>query len=236
MNISDAKLSAFLDQELPHTELEAIRDAIAQQPELADRLAMLSQVDAAVHDFATRIDSEPMSTQLQRQVFGKAENVVTLSFWQRKRQQFALAASITLLVGLGAFQWWPVDSEPQGGQWVAMTPSLSSGLSSLPSGETRLINATEALQPQFSFTAGDGRLCRSYELVSAGESAQIRSEIACHQQGQWQIIASIARTGSHNEEYRPASAHQYLNDVLAELDAGPSLSLTDEQQLLNQTR
>lgn len=232
MNISDAKLSAFLDQELPHTELEAIRDAIAQQPELADRLAMLSQVDAAVHDFATRIDSEPMSTQLQRQVFGKAENVVTLSFWQRKRQQFALAASITLLVGLGAFQWWPVDSELQGGQWVAMTPSLSSGLSSLPSGETRLINATEVLQPQFSFTAGDGRLCRSYELVSAGESAQIRNEIACHQQGQWQIIASIARTGSHKAEYRPASAHQYLNDVLAELDAGPSLSLAEELQLL----
>ena len=48
MKIDDQTLSAFLDNELPANEMEAIRNAIAEDEQLALRLAELSEVDMLV--------------------------------------------------------------------------------------------------------------------------------------------------------------------------------------------
>lgn len=236
MKISDAKLSAFLDQELSAVELAAIRDEIAENPELADRLAMLSQVDADVQKFARQIDSQQLAPELQGLLFANHErsnrgnNVVSLSFWQRTRQHFAVAASVTILLALGVFQFWPEQTDSAATQWT----QVSDGLDSLPSGEILDLASGAILRPQFSFVAGDNRVCRSYEVEQVQPARQVRQEIACRQQTGWQVIASVTLTTQSGEEYRTASAARVLDDVLRELGAGPSLSLEEERIRLRQ--
>lgn len=234
MKISDAKLSAFLDQELSAVELAAIRDEIAENPELADRLAMLSQVDADVQQFAGQIDSQQLAPALQALLFANQEqsntgnNVVMLSFWQRTRQHFAVAASVTMLLALGVFQFWPEQIDSAATHWT----QVSNELDSLPSGETQNLASGATLRPQFSFVTADDRVCRSYEVEQVQPIRQVRHEIACRQQTGWEVIASVTLATQSGEEYRTASAARVLDDVLRELDAGPSLSLEEERKRL----
>ena len=55
MKIDDQTLSAFLDSELSANEMEAIRNAIAEDEQLAFRLAELSEVDMLVKQHAAHI-------------------------------------------------------------------------------------------------------------------------------------------------------------------------------------
>ncbi|WP_339857174.1 hypothetical protein [Pseudohongiella acticola] len=60
MNISDEKLGAFLDRELPDHEMNAINIAVANDNTLAARLAALASADALLKRHASALDSRPM--------------------------------------------------------------------------------------------------------------------------------------------------------------------------------
>ena len=48
MILTDEKLSAFLDGELNTAEMDTVREAIAQDASISDRLAALAEVDRVV--------------------------------------------------------------------------------------------------------------------------------------------------------------------------------------------
>ena len=48
MKVSDEMLSAFLDGELSSSDMDNVRDAIAENVAIADRLAALAEVDMVV--------------------------------------------------------------------------------------------------------------------------------------------------------------------------------------------
>jgi hypothetical protein len=60
MTISDEKLSAFLDAELPENEMEFIREHISEDETLAKRLAQLAMVDAQIAQHYSAIDARPL--------------------------------------------------------------------------------------------------------------------------------------------------------------------------------
>ncbi|WP_194755520.1 hypothetical protein [Aliidiomarina indica] len=238
MHISDEKLSAFLDNELPQNEMEHIRNALVQNEDLADRVAVLSQVDDSVQRFAKGIDATQAPDSIlallrdddTQQESATSADIISLSVWQRARQgvreHVALAAGVALLIGVGAGQWIPFGSEEPGAtQWT----HVSAALNQTPSGQQIALASGEVLQPYFSFIAGDGRLCRSYSV----QGTLHRDEIACRQEGQWSPIATAYKENVATGEYAAASANQLMDATLMALQGSEALSLSEEQRRLS---
>ncbi len=87
MEITDEKLSAFLDAELTPSDMEKIREAIELDDDLVMRLAELSQVDQWVVENAEIMDATPVPDKLIElaQQIDKGQtltNVVHMSKWK----------------------------------------------------------------------------------------------------------------------------------------------------------
>lgn len=229
MKVSDTQLSAFLDNQLPAMEMEAVRREIAAHPELADRLAVLSMVDAQVSTFARQIDAKALSEGLQKTAFSASEKSSTHPFnrwpWLKAGSgPVALAASVMLIFGIGMGQWFQGNPTDQtSGQWGA----IQAALHVLPSGETAQVNGS-TLQAYFSFTGTDGQLCRAYQV----RDTRARDEVACLADGHWQAVASVYQTVAGQTEYSAASASVVLDSVLNQLGASAPLTLDEERALL----
>lgn len=242
MNINDETLSAFLDQELPEQQMAEVRDAIAANPQLSERLAELANADALVKQHANAIDSLPMpeaiTAMLQQAPESSTESlstsaqptnkVVQLSAWRRSRdwlsQHAALAAGVMLVIGFAA------------GNLTTSPPDSSSGeavlahLDTIPSGETVTVAPNTQILNRFTFMDQQGRPCRQYQLQSAETTTE---NVACRQQGQWQLEA-MARTPDQagDLQYRPATGAAALDSVLDGMMAKGALSLQEEAQLM----
>ena len=244
MYYSDEELSAFLDQELPAEKMDAIRESIVHDDSLADRLAVLSQVDSTVCEFIQQIDrvpapqevletvTQPLSKQGAKLADSAANNVVAFGLWRKTenfmRDHIAMAASVALMVGVAAGSMLlanPMRSENS--QWAEINQMLNS----LPSGEYAVLASGDELHAQFSFTTATNELCRSY-LVN---NQRVRQEVACRSQNTWQVIASAYQASPELGEYGVASASPVVDAVLLQLGAGATLSLTEENALLNDT-
>lgn len=238
MAISDEKLSAFLDNELSRKDMDEVRLALARDETLSDRLAMLSQVDDAVNSYAAQIDRTPVPTQLQAlltdspaaQAEHPASNtVVSISAWQAAKQKLrehvALAAGVALLIGIGAGQMLPSGDTTMGPSYWAQ---IGEALNATASGHRAILASGDELQPYFSFTAGDGRLCRSYAVY--GEFT--RDEIACRSGNAWLPVATAYRSNTEAGDYAAASASQLMEVTLQVLDGSAALSIEEEQARL----
>ncbi|RUO36613.1 anti-sigma factor family protein [Aliidiomarina sanyensis] len=229
MKLTDTQLSAFLDNQLPSSEMDAIREALAIHPELADRLAALSQVDAQVSAFAQQIDGKPISAGLQRAAFSapapESTSVFTRWPWLSQRSgPVALAASVMLMFGIGLGQWMQTAPPAQENeQWAA----IEAVLHSLPSGEATEVQGV-TVQTYFSFTGADGQLCRAYQV----RDTRARDEVACLADGHWQAVASVYQTVAGQTEYSAASASVVLDSVLNQLGASAPLTLEEERAVL----
>ena len=244
MYYSDEELSAFLDQELPAEKMHAIRESIVNDDSLADRLAILSQVDTSVCEFIHHIDRVPAPQALLEKVTAPfaqpeaqaadaaANNVVAFGLWRKTenfmRDHIAMAASVALIVGVAAGSMLlanPMRSENS--QWA----EINQALNSLPSGEYTVLASGDELHAQFSFTTATNELCRSY-LVS---NQRVRQEVACRAENAWQVIASAYQASPELGEYGVASASPVVDAVLLQLGAGATLSLAEENALLKGT-
>ena len=236
MNISDEQLSAFLDAALADSEMQLIREHLADDESLVARLADLAMVDPIVQQHYAQIDQQPLPEKvlalLQHDTTmpkTDSDNVIYLSRWQHVQQQWqryaAAVACVALFGGYGISQL--NSSEP--GSMLAIQPAVQQHLSQSVSGQTYDVTGQQ-LTPQLSFVNQDGDFCRQYSLQSASERSE---HIACQQQGQWQLKASIAslpvmaQTG-----YQTASGGSALDAMLDQFMVGPALTLAEEQQRL----
>jgi hypothetical protein len=88
----------------------------------------------------------------------------------------ASAASVALVVGLVAGQWWGGSGGSAGG-----FDTVAQALQTLPSGQVLQAGDTRVM-PLASFRAADGQVCREFEQSANGRQAH---GIACQNGGQW---------------------------------------------------
>ncbi len=256
MKIDDAQLSAFLDQELPESDMQALRLALRASPEMAQRLADLAGADAMTRLHGKAIDALPMPEAVTRllnegvagaglagsaaaNTGSRDSKVVSLSLWRQGRQflaqhaarHTALAASVLLLLGFFA-GWLPSALGPASGPAIPGSSSAAvlAALDSAPSGTGITVSGSELL-PRFSFTDPQGRYCRQFRLQ---EGSLISENLACREADGWQLLASIQMSGVFPaDEYQPASGMRLLDSILDEMMPGAALDLETEAALIN---
>ncbi|KXI28203.1 anti-sigma factor family protein [Paraglaciecola hydrolytica] len=232
MNISNEQLSAFLDAELPETEMQAIRERMAQDDELAMRLAELAQVDEWVAEHASQIDQQPVPAAITK-LLNVENNVVQLSAWRKVQNQLsqhaALAAGVALCFGLVIGQSSQTESVLPEQQ---LSASLAEVLNTANSGDAITLTAGVKMTPRLSFVSQNGQYCRQYSVQSqAGQN----DSIACHGSTGWQLAASTYSDGlSQSGEYKTASQNVLLDSVIDQLIAGPALNKQQETQAISQ--
>jgi hypothetical protein len=244
MNLSDETLSAFLDAELPEQDMEQVRQAIADNEAVAERLAELAMVDPMVQTFYQAIDQQPVpkaiSTLLEtpsapfEEPSATESNIVAFPWWRKAQQQVqqyaAAVAVIALIAGYGVYQ---LDTPLQTNTTTAgIDPTITEQLTHLPSGVIALLDDDSIMSIQLSFYNQQGDFCRQYGL----QDLSLRSEnIACQQQGQWQQVANIEYTISQDQqtEYQTASGGSALDSLLDNIMVGAPLTTAQEQQILS---
>jgi hypothetical protein len=223
--IDDQTLSAFLDNELSAQEMERVRSAIAQNEDLAIRLAELSEVDLLVKQHAEQIDAMPLSKPLEK-TLGKQTNdtVVSLSKWQKikqaSRKQLAVAAGIAVLFTVG------VASLTQQQQLNIEQP-IANALEQQLSGDKTNIDSARSLTAQLSFINSTGDFCRQYTLY---QQQTQQSHIACKEHGTWQLKVSTEQKPYDQQTYSLASNTSALDTFIDNTIKGQPLDRTLEQQ------
>jgi len=136
MTVSDEKLVAFMDGELPDAELATVGDAIAASPDLVQRMELLQGADEKFRKSFAAMDARPIRTDTIDLIKGAAKGAADLdekagenteniiAFKARPRPSInttgsrwmpqAIAATIALVVGFGggAFIYPDMGSGP----------------------------------------------------------------------------------------------------------------------------
>lgn len=245
--LSDEILMAYADGELDAKTTRAVEAAIEADPEVAERVALFGDTARVLKQAAQARPEPPLPDALMAKIdkaFAQAKTAsdaraepvadVVVPLPRRRRiewQPMALAASITLAIGLGGGLMLGRTSTPQAPATdfaVLSTPAVKAALNDLPSGENRQV-AGGVVRPIASFHDADGRLCREFEF---DESARAHVAVACHDDDSWAlrfaVIADVASDG-----YAPASSLDALEAYLGSIDAGAPLSVESEADSLS---
>ncbi|QEU08474.1 hypothetical protein FOB51_10940 [Paracoccus yeei] len=246
MQIDNETLMALADGELDPARAEALRRAVAADPELQARLhrfqetrrllAGLRQTDAAEDPLAAVIraavrpdagvaSSAPVPPPASGARLGGQTRDVQPPANLNRRPWMAAAASVAIVaLGLGWWQWAGAPG-PQ-----SFSAAELAALDSLPSGQVQPLDQGAELAMIASFRAGDGGLCREYE-TRRGEV--LRTVLACRGDAGWsERFAAESRDGG--QEYRPASGEGTIDNAIAAIGAEAPLTPEDEAAALRE--
>lgn len=236
--INDEVLSAYMDGELEAGETLDVRDAIEEDSALGERLAALTAADALVRKHAHALDRQPLPAGVLRRLEEQSSEatdpeacgsqVIHVDFLRRGchyvQTHAAAAACLVLAVGVVAFVVGRMD-----GRAVPGMTEYASALASSTSGDTIMLDEANTLVTRFSFRDESGRFCRQYRLQTPEQSTE---NVACRDENDWVVVASLDATLADGGEYRPASQLPAMDSLLDEMMAGAPLSLTEERQLI----
>lgn len=225
MKITDEQLSAFLDAELSNAEMDAIREQLLEDESLADRLAEFALVDELVAVSAKQIDARPIpqsiNTLLQEQP--ATAQILAFPLWKRVQkslqQPIAIAASVALVIGFGMTQMLNHNTDSSG--WSAVAKVLEVA----PSGVVQVAANGAEVKPRLTFKNHSGEYCRQFDLKN---DQGFSENIACRQNGQWQITASIAGEKSQGGDYQTASGGSALDETLEKMVEGDMFNASAE--------
>ena len=244
--ISDDKLSAFLDAELPDHEMQWIRDQIADNEELAMRIAELASVDAIVSSTYHEIDEVPLPDSIQELVAASQSTssdpantgkVVPLSLWQRAQSVWqahaplatAAALVLGLMIGVSSSYLNTDSSRFATNYTVHQWPQVKTILNDKPSGEAVTLTQGYTLMPRVSFINGQQQLCRQF-VVNTPINSQ--HNIACHDGQQWQLEATLYDEPIETGNYQTASSQQPINSLVDSMAVGAFLNPEQEQEAI----
>ena len=239
MNISDEQLSAFLDAELPESEMEMIRQQISEDENLANRLAELAMVDEQIAHHYSAIDARPLPdaiTQLLASAPTETKapvsaQIIAFPVWkkiQRGLQQHAAIAACTLLVlGYGFIQLLPSAQNSPLDNWSAITAALDT----TASGSEQTLAQGQRIKPRLTFVNQAGNYCRQFFIGDANSGAE---SIACRVNGEWQADTIVAIEAVQNTaEYQTATnSAAVLDERLDKIMQGDVLDAQQEADLI----
>lgn len=149
------------------------------------------------------------------------------AFWPT----LATAASLALVVGLVAGQWWGSQS----GSDVPLAQSIQRAMETLPAGEV-LDVAGMQITPVTSYRGTDGQVCREFEQLADGRASL---GIACRSETQWvtRLMIDQGPLGSASSPpiFAPANGEMdAISSLLDKLKLGPALSAEEERAAIQQ--
>lgn len=235
MNISDEQLSAFLDAELPESEMELIRQQIIEDETLANRLAEFAMVDEQITQHYSAIDARPLPDAITQLLAAAptetkapvSAQIIAFPVWkkiQRGLQQHAAIAACTLLVlGYGFIQLLPSTQNSPLDNWSAIAAVLDTAAS----GTEQTLAQGQRIKPRLTFVNQAGNYCRQFFIVDAQGSAET---IACRIDGEWQTDVSVATQAAPDSlDYQTATNQAaVLDERLDEIMQGDALDAQQE--------
>jgi negative regulator of sigma E activity len=236
MIITDEKLSAFLDAELPEAEMEAIREQLIEDENLASRMAELAMVDELVAISYSTIDARPLPESIKNLLAedepkGETKTAQIIAFpllkkFQQKIQQHAaIAAGVVLVIGFGLSQSLRTNTSDD---WQA----VASILDTAPSGLEKLASTGVQIKPRLSFTNKAGDYCRQFNMSDKNSASE---NIACRKDNKWQIAATVALDKvQENGTYQTASGGSLLDATLEQMASGDFLDAQAESAAIEQ--
>lgn len=219
MTISDEKLSAFLDAELPESEMESIRQRISDDETLANRLAELAMVDEQIAQHYAAIDTRPLPEAIANLLASApaatsadvvtptpSATIIPFPLWkkvQRGLQQHAAVAACTALVlGFGLAQLLPGSQNSSLGDWNAIAAVLDTAAS----GTEQALANDKQIKPRLTFVNEQGHFCRQFRVSDLHSSTET---IACRVDDKWQPNITVYAQGvARDDDYQTAT-----NDV-----------------------
>ena len=234
MKITDETLSAFLDSELSPSEMEAVRERLATDPSITDRLAELAAVDSELKSHYGDIDDRPFPESVTRMLAEDNQetpkptdsNVVSFPWWRRLRGHSGKAIAAAVVAGFAMAQWLTMPTADN-----AVWSEVAATLDSRPSGETYSVNASIELTPRLTFRNQSGEWCRQFRLETHSNGSE---QIACRtHSGNWEQRVQV-ETGQAvaSDGYRTASGGSVLDDQLDRMMATPPIGPEKEHELL----
>lgn len=233
--LTDEKLSAFLDSELPEKQMQLIRDQLADNEDLAIRLAELANVDVIVSTTYHDIDDVPLPESIRKLVtenepVSQANNsVVDLSLWKRAKSAWQnhapLATAAALLLGLTIGISMHFSGTGSSEQWSKIVSALNENVS----GQSIAIAPGYEVMPRVSFNNANQQLCRQFVLQTP-ENTQ--HSIACHDGNSWQLEATLYDEPIEAGSYQTASSQQPINNLVESMAVGAFLNAEQEQQAI----
>lgn len=195
----DELLSAYIDGELPPDDAAALVERLAREPALVQRLEAMRSGDEAVRAVYRKLDETPLPEGVSRLLdigddTARESNVVSLPARGVRRfanVQFAIAASLVLIVGILAIRQMPSGPQVQpvdalvagridaGGEVYDL---LEGGVSGRPQ---RLGEAAEG-QIILSFESESGDYCRQLYVAQTGRAVH---GVACRDASGWRLEA-----------------------------------------------
>ncbi|GAA0207895.1 hypothetical protein GCM10009123_14250 [Kangiella japonica] len=232
MIVTDEKLGAFIDNELPAEEMDAIRDQIATDETLVDRIAQLSIVDHAVRTTLHAIDDKPLPDSVH-QLFEteqpSASNVIKFPAMrkvaQTLREHVAIAAVFVLAIGVTVGTYFNTDSS-NALDWSSVNHELSTRLSD----QSVSLGEGWKMHLKTSFINTDENYCRLFSLQS---NTSAHMNIACRQQDTWQLHSRIPFEPTQAEDYQTASVDPKINQLIDSTIKGSFLNQAQEQKAIN---
>ena len=192
----------------------------------------------AANDEASSVNISPLisssKTTASETTAAETDNIVAFPWWRRAQQQVqqyaAAVAIVALVAGYGVSQYGLDSDSPT--QFASLESSINMLLETQPSGQPSELADNKTLSIRLSFYNQQGDFCRQYGVQSSDQQSEY---IACKQQGEWQQLANIALPTAINtgEQYQTASGASAIDSVLDTMMSGAGLTLTEEQQALD---
>lgn len=193
---------------------------------------------ASVQAFARRHPADPDALQGE-QIEEDLPAGVVVPFareqrlaWSRAVGGMALAASLALVVGLGAGAYIVGGWETAGnGGGIALLDQdgLTEALYEVASGDTRELPDGEGFRAIATFAVEGGTLCREFEVDAAGQATVVA--VACHHEQSWRTRFMVGTAGN-GEGYAPATSLEVVQSYLSGVGAGDPLAAPEEAEAL----
>jgi hypothetical protein len=234
MKITEERLGAYLDGELDAAERAEIAAAMAQDPEIVQRLDRMRGVHNKLLAAYSGIANEPVPQRLTDALRGEAR-VAALAKAKSDRNRFklrwtapelsALAASVVVGVALGYFllKWAGAGiATPREGQLLvrgAVAEALSSQLASAQARDT-------PVRIGLTFRDRFNDYCRSFALRGRSNLAGL----ACRENGGWRVhaLAQINLPSGGNAEPAGTELPREILQAVQERIVGEPLDASGE--------
>lgn len=213
----DITLSAYIDGELPKSEVSELQARLLQEPQLAQRLEVLRGSDSDAERLFAAIDERPMPQavlDLLQQKPAAADDNNVIAFPLRGVQQFlqmpvAIAASVALLAGFLVADLFRASdiANPEVSSLYAGQIDANSNLHRLlekgTSNDAEMLAEGLSAELLLTFKDRNGDFCR--QLRVDGGAAPLQG-LACRRGDAWQVEAvSIAAEPAPGGSYQLAS-------------------------------
>jgi hypothetical protein len=229
--ITDELLMAYADGQLDDLDMQRIKQAMADDESLAERVALFRSTKQWAHDaykYADEVDHDEsvdnvVSYTQFKQAVDKASKPKTMFGQLSSMAMVAGFACVAGIAGFLAAQMVNDVSSPG----FAMDEELAQALSSQPSEGMGAVNEN-GVRVLISFENGDGQLCRQY-LREAGSAYE--GGIACQTDGDWSLELAMTQELSR-QGVEAASSNAIFDSYFFTHNAGQALSPEEEAERL----